>query len=116
MDDKRKHKRLTLDESFTVHCLGEPCRLADISLTGLGITFIGEEDWPENIMLGINLPQEADQKRFIQCRTIWESGMVFQKVTHGVTVRRRGVEFVNPGSTAVDDLFRHLNIITKADQ
>lgn len=116
MIEKRKQKRLTLDKSLTIHCLGEPCRVADVSLTGLGITFISGEDWPENITLEYSLPQQANQKRLVQCRTVWESGMPFYKTARGVTIRRRGLEFVESGSGAVHELYHHLKTMTVENQ
>ena len=116
MVEKRKQKRLILDESFNIYCLGEPCRVADVSLTGLGITFICGEDWEENITLEYSLPQEAKQKRFVPCHTLWESGMVFYKTGHEQIIRRRGLEFIKPGSVAVDELHCYLTTMTETNQ
>jgi len=108
MVERRKQKRLTLDELFTVHCLGEPCRVANVSLAGLGVTYLGDEDWPENITLEYSLPQEANQKRLIQCLTIWECGMIFYRHGHEHIIQRRGLEFVDQRSVAVDELHCYL--------
>ena len=104
MVERRKHKRLTLDEHFSVHCQGEPCRVANVSLVGLGVTFVGGEDWPESITFEYSLPQEANQKKLVQCNTIWECGMVFFKHGRENIIRRRGLEFIDQKSMDVDEL------------
>ena len=110
--EKRLKNRLTLDDSFTIHHQGEPCRLVDISVTGLGISYLGGEGWPEKITLEYSLAPEAERKRLVMCRTVWESSMEFYKIRSKNTVRRRGLEFIEPGSEDVDELHRHLKSIT----
>ena len=112
MTCKRQQDRLTLDKSFTVYCFGEHCRVANVSKTGLGITFIGDGDWPESITLEYSLPQDEIQKKHIQCRTVWESTMLFHRVNARVIIRRHGLEFVEPGSQTIDELHRHLGSIS----
>jgi len=104
MVERRKQKRLTLDESFTVHFQGEPCRVANVSLAGLGVTFIGGEDWPESITFEYSLFQEANQKKLVQCNTVWECAMVFFKNGRENIIRKRGLEFMDQTSVAVDEL------------
>jgi hypothetical protein len=112
MTGKRQKDRLTLDKSFTVYCLGESCRVANVSKTGLGITYIGGEDWPERITLEYSLPQDGTQKEHIHCRTVWESEMLFHMVGSKVIIRRRGLEFIDPESETIDELHRHLRNIS----
>ena len=112
MAEKRQQDRLTLDKSFTVYCLGEPCRVADVSKTGLGITFIEDEGWSENITLEYSLPQDETKKKHIQCRTVWESTMLFHKIGGKMIIRRRGLEFVDPRPRTIDELHRHLGSIS----
>lgn len=112
MMGKRQKDRLTLDKSFTVYCLGESCRVANVSKAGLGITYIGGEDWPESITIEYSLPQDEIQKEHIQCRTVWESTMLFHIVGTRDIIRRRGLEFVDPGSRTIDKLHRHLGSIS----
>ena len=118
MTEKRQQDRWTLNKSFTVYCHGEPCRVADVSKTGLGITFIGDEDWPESITLEYSLPRDEIKKtpvQHIQCRTVWESTMLFHKVAARKVIRRRGLEFVDPRSQTVDELHRHLRSMSYYD-
>jgi len=109
MNEKRQQDRLILDKSFNVYCLEEPCRIADVSRKGMGITFFGGEDWPENITLEYSLHLDDVQKRYIQCQTVWESTMLFRKPITEITIRRRGLEFVDQSSWAIDELLRHLD-------
>ena len=51
MAEKRHQDRLKLDRLFNVYFSGEPCRVADVSESGLGIVFLEGEDWPKNITL-----------------------------------------------------------------
>ena len=111
--EKRIQSRYVLDDSFTIHHKGSPCRVVDISETGLGISYIGGEDWPEKIVLEYSLARESGRKRFIKCRTVWESSMVFYKTRGEAVVRRRGLKFLESGSGDVGDLDRHLK--SKAD-
>ena len=109
MAERREQKRLTLAGSSTLICRGESCLLVDISMSGLGITFIGDEGWPKNLMLEYSLPKESGRKRLIQCRTVWESNLEFYITGSVKTVRRRGLEFIDPGSEDVEELYRHLD-------
>ncbi len=112
MMGKRQKDRLTLDKSFTVYCLGESCRVANVSKAGLGITYIGGEDWPESITLEYSLPQDEIQKEHIRCRTVWESTMLFHMVGTREIIRRRGLKFVDPGARTIDELHRHLGSLS----
>jgi len=85
--------------------------VADVSQAGLGITFIGDEEWPEILTLEYSLSQKPNEKKLVRCRTVWESSMVFYKVDMQVSVRRRGLEYVEPGIEAVGILQRHLESI-----
>ena len=107
-EEKRQQKRYILDKSFTLHHLGEPCRVVDISETGLGISYIGGEDWPERITLEYSLSPESETRKSVTCRTVWESRMDFYKTRREEVVRRRGLEFMEPNTGEVDELHRHL--------
>ncbi len=107
--EKRKQERLHLEEFPTLIYQGEACLLVDVSLTGLGITFISDEDWPENITLEYSLPKESGRKWLLPCHTVWRSSSDFYKVASRKTIRRRGLEFVDPNSEDVDELFHHLD-------
>ena len=108
MTEKRHQNRIPLDATFTVYYREEPCRVADISKAGLGITFIGDEDWPEEISLEYRLQSDETQRMSIQCRTVWESSMSFYKTAKYEIIRRRGLEFVEPDSGAIKTLQRHM--------
>jgi hypothetical protein len=108
MADRRELKRLTLGNPPTLVCRGEDCLLVDISLSGLGMTFICNEGWPANLMLEYSLPKESGRKRLVHCRTVWESTLDFHISGFVKTVRRRGLEFVDSGSEDVDKLHHHL--------
>ena len=97
-----------LEDSFTVRHQGKPCRVVDISQTGLGISYIDPDNWPERLTLEYSLDQGSGQMRLVECRTVWESTMSFYKTRAKETVRRRGLEFMEKGSRDVDDLHRHL--------
>ncbi len=100
MDERRKQERLNLEEYPALIYQGETCQLVDVSMAGLGITFISDEDWPENIALEYSIPKESGRKRLLQCHTVWESSSDFYRVASKTTVRRRGLEFVDPDSAA----------------
>lgn len=110
--EKRKQERLHLEEFPTLIYQGEACSLVDVSMAGLGITFISDEDWPEDIILEYPLPKESGQKWLLPCRTVWRSSSDFYRVASKTTVRRRGLEFVDPGSEDVEKLYNHLGFKT----
>ena len=114
--EKRVINRLTMEDSFNVNHKGNLCRVVDISLTGLGVTYIGGEDWPENLTLEYSLDQEQGRTRFIKCRTVWESTMEFYKARSEEVVKRRGLEFTEPDSGDVEELLHHLEKITEVNQ
>ena len=114
--EKRRQSRLIMDDSFNIHHKGNRCRVVDISGTGLGVTFIGGEDWPKNLTLEYSLSSEAEQVKSIKCRTVWESSMDFYKARSEEKVRRRGLEFMEPGSGEVAELRDHLTKIAQVDQ
>jgi hypothetical protein len=107
MDKRRKHERLILDDPSILHCHGKPCYLIDASKAGLGITYISDGDWPENMILDYILPQGSEKNGSVQCRTAWESRIDFFKLGCWETVRRRGLEFLDPGSKNAVVLYRH---------
>ena len=108
MTEKRSQDRLKLYNLFNVYFSGEPCRVADVSETGLGIVFLDGEEWPRNITIQYSLHMGVDRLRQIQCRTIWESSMLFHMIDHEVTIRRRGLMFLEPESGSIDVLNRYL--------
>jgi hypothetical protein len=108
MADRREQERLTPGKPPSLVCRGEDCLLVDISLSGLGMTFIGSEGWPEKLMLEYSLPKEPGRKRLVHCRPVWESTLDFHISGSKKTVRRRGLEFVDPGAEDVDKLHHHL--------
>lgn len=112
MAGKREHERLVLDESSILQFRDRACYLIDASRVGLGITFISDEDWPENLTLEYVLPQGSVQRGVVRCCTIWESRMDFFKLGCWETVRRRGLKFLDPGSGNVDRLYHYS--LTKA--
>ena len=114
--EKRLKNRLTMESSFNIHHKGNQCRVVDISGTGLGVTFIGGENWPKNLTLEYSLSSEAEQIKSIKCRTVWESSMDFYKARSEEKVRRRGLEFIEPGSGEVAELCDHLTKIAQVDQ
>ena len=87
--------------------------MVDFSSTGLGITYIGGESWPEKITFEYSLKPEEGQMRSIKCRTIWESSMDFYKARTDEKVIRRGLEFLEPDSGAVAELHSHLKKLTE---
>ncbi len=107
--ERRKQERLNLVEFPTLIYQGEACLLVDVSLTGLGITFISDEDWPENMTLEYSISRESGQKMLLPCRTVWRSSSDFYKLASKKTLRRRGLEFVDPNSEDVENLFRYLD-------
>ena len=109
MAERRKQERLNLEKFPTLIYQGEACLLVDVSMTGLGITFISDEDWPENITLEYSIPQKSGWKGLLPCRTVWRSSSDFYKVASKRTIRRRGLEFVDPISEDVGKLYSHLN-------
>ena len=108
--EKRTQKRLILESPFSVHRGEDRCRVVDISETGLGVTYISDENWPENITLEYSL-DPRQEKKALQCRTIWETSMDFYKTRSDEIVRRRGLMFVDPDSGEVRELNRHLKKI-----
>ena len=96
--DKRSEKRLTMEDSFTIHHEGSACRVVDISGSGLGVTYIGGENWPGKLTLEFSLDEESGRVRKLKCRTVWESSMDFYKVSSEEIVRRRGLAFTDPAS------------------
>jgi hypothetical protein len=114
--EKRIQRRILLEDLFTLHHQGKPCRVVDISVTGLGISYISGEDWPEKITLEYSLNQESGQKRLVQCRTVWETTMNFYKTRTEEVVRRRGLEFIEQGSGDVGELHQHLRSLAEVDQ
>jgi len=114
--EKRLKRRYLPDDSFTIHHGAKPCRIVDISVTGLGISYISAEVWPERINLEFSSTPESGRKRLVKCRTIWESSMDFYKIRSEEVVRRRGLEFIEPGSEDVDELHRHLKSIAVENQ
>ena len=113
--DKRVQQRYMLDDSFTILHQGEPCRVVDISIAGLGISYIGGEDWPEKITLEYSLAGDTGRKRLVKCRTVWESSMDFFKTRGEEIVRRRGLEFIEKGSGDVDELHHHLKSMVEVN-
>ena len=108
MTDKRQQDRLRLDKLFNVYFSGQPCRVADVSGSGLGIVFMEGEDWPKNITLQYSLHWGVARLRQIRCRTVWESSMSFHMVDYDQVVRRRGLAFFEPESGSIDILNRYL--------
>ena len=113
--EKRLKDRLIMEPSFNIHYKGSPCRVVDISSSGLGITFIGGEDWPEKLTLKYALSSETGKVGLIKCRTIWETSMDFYKARNEEIVRRRGLQFVDPESGSVEELKRYLKEIAGAN-
>jgi hypothetical protein len=111
MDEKRKFKRLILDDNTIANYRGAACFIVDACASGLGITFISNSGWPQEIDLNFTLPQESDKERYVPCRTVWESSMGYYKTGSKVTVRRRGLEFIDPESENASRLFDHLSVI-----
>lgn len=111
MEERRKFKRLTLDDSSILEFNGADCFIVDACSSGLGITFISVFEWPEEIDLKFKLPQESGEERHIQCRTVWESSMNYYKTGSTEIVRRRGLEFIDPESETANRLFQHLSAI-----
>ena len=114
--EKRRQSRLTMYDSFTIHHRGSSCRVVDVSLSGLGVTFIGGEDWPEDLTLEFSLSPDSERMKSVKCRTVWERSMDFYKARNDEKVRRRGLKFMEPGSGEVEELFQHLEKITEVDQ
>jgi hypothetical protein len=114
--EKRLKRRYLPDGSFTIHHGAKPCRVVDISITGLGISYIGGEDWPEHITLEYSLASDSGRKRLVKCRTAWESSMDFYKIRSEESVRRRGLEFIEPGLADVVELYRHLKSMAVENQ
>ncbi len=112
MAERREQERQNLKWSHTLIYQGEACQLVDISMAGLGITYISDEDWPENITLEYSIHKESGRKRLFPCRTVWGSSLDFYQLGSKKIIRRRGLEFVNPRSENVDKLFHHLGIKT----
>jgi len=108
MNGKRRQGRLKLDKLFNVYFSGEPCRVADVSESGLGIVFLEGEDWPKDITLQYSLILGVPRLRQIPCRTVWESSMLFHTIDHEVTIRRRGLVFLEPESGSIEVLNRYL--------
>lgn len=111
--EKRTQKRLILESSFTVHRGEDRCRVVDISDSGLGVTYISDDNWPENITLEFSVDPEKEQKKALRCRTVWETSMDFYKTRSDEIVRRRGLIFVDPDSGEVRELNRHLKEMMK---
>ena len=114
--EKRMKNRLTMESSFNIHHKGSPCRVVDISSTGLGVTFIGGEDWPEKLTLEYSLgSSDSGKVGLVTCRTVWETSMDFYKARNEETVRRRGLQFVDPDSGDVEELNRYLKEIAQTN-
>lgn len=113
--EKRMRNRLTMESSFNVFHKGSPCRVADISSSGLGVTFIGGEDWPEKLTLEYSLGSVNGRMGLVTCRTVWETGMDFYKTRNEEIVRRRGLQFVDPDSGDVEELNRYLKKIAETN-
>ena len=114
--EKRSENRLIMESSFNIHHEGTPCRVVDISSSGLGVTFLGGEDWPETLTLKYYLGSEADRMGMVKCRTMWETSMDFYKARNEEIVRRRGLRFVDPDSGNVEELGRYLKKIAEGNK
>ena len=108
MNEKRQQDRLKLDKLFNVYFSGEPCRIADVSGSGLGIVFMEGEDWPKNITLQYHLYWGILKSWQIKCRTVWESSMLFHTLDHERIIRRRGLVFIDEDPGSIDLLKSHL--------
>ena len=95
--------------------MGTSCFIIDACKTGLGITFISDTKWPEEIELKYTLPRETEGERRVAFRTAWESSMDYYKTGSTETVRRRGLEFIDPASENADILFQHLSALGTRD-
>jgi hypothetical protein len=113
--EKRKRGRIVPEGSFSVYHQGQSCRLVDISPMGLGISYLGGEDWPESIDLEFSLSEKPEQKRRVRCFTVWEASMDFYRTRSEEIVRRRGLQFMEPGSDDVNELNRYLEKMTAAN-
>lgn len=113
--EKRLKARVTMEDSFNIHHNGDPCRVVDISLSGLGVTFLGGKDWPEELTLEYSLDPEFERSGLVKCRTVWESSMDFYKPRKEEIVRRRGLEFMEPGSEDIKELHSFLKNLAEAD-
>ncbi len=112
MSERRKQERLNLEEYPALIYQGETCQLVDVSMAGLGITFISDEDWPENITLEYSIPKESGRKRLLHCHTVWETSSDFYTLGSKKIIRRKGLEFVDPRSEDVGKLYNYLGIKT----
>ena len=112
MDERRKQERQHSKWTHTFIYQGEDCQLVDVSMAGLGITFISDEDWPENITLEYSIPKESGRKRLLHCHTVWESSSDFYTLGSKKILRRKGLEFVDPISEDVGKLYNYLGIKT----
>jgi hypothetical protein len=113
--EKRMKNRITVESSFNVHHKGSPCRVVDVSRSGLGVTFIGGEDWPEKLTLEYSLGSHSGRVGMVTCRTVWETSMDFYKARNEEIVRRRGLQFVDPHSSDVEELNRYLKEIAETN-
>ena len=113
--EKRIQRRYMLDDTFTIHHKGALCRVVDISVTGLGISYIGGEDWAEQITLEYALASESARKGQVRCRTVWESTMDFYRTRGEEKIRRRGLQFIEPASGDAEQLRIHLQRMAEAD-
>ena len=96
-----------MEETFTILHGESACRIVDISPSGLSITFLGGDDWPDKITFEYSLERDPPRKRNVKCHTVWETSMNFYKTNSDVIVRRRGLQFMEPESSDVKELHRH---------
>lgn len=88
----------------------------DISESGLGVTYISGEDWPAKLTLEYFLESGTDSAGLVKCRTVWETSMNFFKGRNDEIVRRRGLEFLEPRSRDVEQLYQHLKQMAETSE
>ena len=97
--ERRKHKRFQVDNSAFV-ILGashdKSGRIIDISRGGLAFRYMTAVERPNGSYLAIVLPETNFYLDEVPVKTISDFELPDKLPTSSMTVRRRGVQFVNP--------------------
>jgi hypothetical protein len=76
----------------------------------MSIIYSNQAQWPDNLVLDLMLAGHGVDINGIRCSRTWESGMDSVTVLGSEIIRRRGLQFEEPGSPEVMRLMEILNI------
>lgn len=95
MVEKRKFPRFQAAETAFAIMEGEPMALDDISQTGIGLRFYGEEKLPQEFRVDLMFLLTDKTLDGIRCRKVTERHLAPRK-SGGQPFRQIGLEFIDP--------------------